>query len=111
MEVAWNNWAQFRFSQLLGCTYIEESQERAKEVGKLFAKDTKDRRLTTQELETMAALVCAGVEAADRKARRPTEVTFEDCFGLTHLLGDVLVAMVDSFPKVKEGEDDVKKKD
>ena len=102
MEVAWNNWSLFRFGQLLNCEFVEESQERAAAIGRLFSSE--DRRLTLREQEAIAALICAGIECADRKAKRVTTITIDDCFGLTELLPKVLEAFIGSLPKEVEAE-------
>ena len=99
MEVAWNNWAMFRFGQLLGCEFVEESQERAAAIGRLFSSE--DRRLTLREQEAIAALIFAGIECADRKAKSITTTTMEDCFGLTELLPKVLEAFIEAQPKAQ----------
>jgi hypothetical protein len=99
MEVAWNNWAMFRFGQLLGCEFVEESQERAAAIGRLFSSE--DRRLTLREQEAIAALICAGIECADQKGEKDYDYTLEDCFALTELLPKVLEAFIDAQPKAQ----------
>ena len=101
MEVSWNNWALFRFGQILNCEYVDETNARAAEVLKLVSRvvNKEEGRLRQSEREAVAAFILAGIECAAKKNKVACNVTFEDCFALDHLLPKVLESFVAQIPK------------